>query len=116
MELREAIEKIQEYQAKLGYKGEYASIEARMEHVRQLSLALSVEVGEFLDWLPWKPWRDAKDQDFNQAEGAYELIDIFFFTIDLWLALGMPIESFSEMFETKLKENLDRIERGYNKT
>lgn len=115
MQLSDALEKIREYQAKLGYDYEYPSMEERMKHVRDLSLAQVVEVVEFLDWTPWKPWRSLEDQTFNREEAALELVDQFFFMANLWAAIGMTPKEFEFLFLSKLSENLDRIERGYNK-
>ena len=115
MQLTEAIDQIKEYQKKLGYDGTYETTEAQMAHIRDLSIALNVEVSEFLEWLPWKPWRPAEKQQFQKIPAAEELIDIFFFTVNLWLALGMDPTIFDAMFEAKLQENLNRIERGYSK-
>jgi len=114
MQIADMLHRIKAYQAELGYTYEYESEEARMVHTRELTLALMVEVTEFVDWTPWKPWRAIADQESNRTEAAYELIDIFFFMANLWNTLGMPISSFEELFEAKLKENLSRIERGYN--
>lgn len=113
--ITEALDLIKEYQSKLGYDFTYKDMDAQMEHTRQLALALNVEVAEFLDWLPFKPWRDVKDQPYNKREAALELIDIFFFTANLWATLGMPTKDFSIMFQEKLEENMDRIQRGYNR-
>jgi hypothetical protein len=115
MRLVVAIELIKAYQKKLGYDFEYESVEAQMEHIRNLALAQTVEVSEFLEWLPYKPWRKVEDQTFNVPEAALELVDQFFFMADMWLALGLSPEMFEQAFEHKLEENLDRIERGYNK-
>ena len=108
------LEQVKSYQAKLGYDFNYETREEQMDHIRDLSLALNVEVAEFLEWLPFKPWRSIESQECNESEAAYELIDIFFFTVNLWCALGMPIGSFEHFFQSKMEENLSRIERGYN--
>jgi len=114
MHITEMIEQIQEYQNQLGYDFKFKTLEARMEHARNMALALQLEVAECLDWLPWKPWRPVVDQTLNYKEAAYEIIDIFFFTVNLWLTLGLPPEAFEKLFISKLQENLDRIARGYN--
>lgn len=110
------LEQIRSYQGKLGYTFNYATREEQMDHVRDLTLALNMESAEFLNWLPFKPWRPTEDQECNETEAAYELIDIFFFVANLWCAIGMPIGSFEHFFQSKLEENLNRIERKYNNT
>jgi hypothetical protein len=114
MQVADMMEQIKEYQKKLGYDFNYKTREEQMTHIRELTLAMMVEVTEFVDWTPWKPWRDVADQEMNESEAAYELVDIFFFMTNLWCALGLPITSFEHFFEDKFKENIDRIERGYN--
>lgn len=115
MNIQTMLDEIKAYQNDLGYTFKYDSVEARVEHLRVLALAQMMEVAEFVDWIPWKPWRPIEDQKFDVTEAAYELIDQFFFMANLWSALGMPTSSFEVLFETKLKENRDRIKRGYNK-
>jgi NTP pyrophosphatase (non-canonical NTP hydrolase) len=115
MQVMKMLDQIKEYQAKLGYTYEYETEEERMKHTRELTLALMVEVVEFVEWTPWKPWREIADQESNISEAAFELVDIFFFMANLWNTLGIPTSSFEEFFEMKLKENLSRIDRGYNK-
>lgn len=116
MTLIEALDKIRNYHAELGYTYKYDSVESQMEHIRSLALAQFQEVAEFVDWTPWKPWRDTKDQQFNIEEAAFELVDQFFFLAALWAAIGLPTSEFEKLFELKLSENLDRIKRGYNKS
>jgi len=115
MQLEESLWLIKSYQNKLGYNFKYGSLEHRMEHIRDLTLAQHAEISEFLEWLPWKPWRNVEDQDFNIPEAALELIDQFFFLVDMWLALGLSPKDFEPLFKKKLAENISRISRGYNK-
>jgi len=116
MQITTALDQIKSYQKELGYNFKYKDTEAQMDHIRDLALALNVEVAEFLGWLPFKPWRPIEGQEFDVPEAAMELIDIFFFTANLWSALGLPTSSFEELFQIKLEENLSRISRGYNKS
>ena len=115
MLITDMLDQVKAYQKKLGYDGHYESVEHQMAHIRDLALAQNVEVAEFLEWLPYKSWRPIEDQTFNISEAAFELVDQFFFMVDMWLALGLPTNSFEQLFQAKLEENLSRIDRGYNK-
>ena len=114
MRIDEALQKVKEYQAELGYDFKYLIEEHRMEHIRALALAQMMEVAEFVDWLPWKPWRALSSQKYDHEEAAYELIDQFFFMCNLWFAIGLQPEDFERFFKEKLAENHSRIIRGYN--
>lgn len=115
MQLSQALSNIKDYQNKLGYTFDYENPEDQIQHIRALALAQFQEVAEFVDWTPWKPWREISEQVFDKEEAAFELVDQFFFMANLFFALGYQPADFTAMFVKKLEENIDRINRGYNK-
>ena len=116
MELKVALALVKAYHEKLGYDYVYPSPNEQMEHLRSLVLAQVAETIETLNETPWKPWRDIADQKFNKVAAAEEIVDQFFFLAAQWFCLGLKPQTFEFIFADKLQENLDRIDRGYNKT
>ena len=114
MLLQEMFYKIREYHEKLGYNYTGMSLEQQMEAIRHNGLALHQEVAELIDSFPWKPWRDAHKQRWDNENATEEIVDILFFLGNIMEAVGIDPEDLELMFEVKLKENYDRIERGYN--
>lgn len=76
---------------------------------RIYGMALSIEVGEFINELDWKPWKD-HDQSPDAVVG--EFVDILFF-VGSWLNLlddmGISVERVTDEFMTKLEVNRKRL-------
>lgn len=92
---------------------------AKMDYIRDLCLALNVEVAEILQELPWKPWRKHEDQvcDFEAARD--EVSDIIIFAIDIWLQLNHECEytvKLVDQIKAKQAICIERIKNKYNKT
>ena len=89
MSVKQLIDQVVVLQTELGYPpNEFESAEKHMQYIRDLCLALNVEVTEFLQELPWKPWRVLADQKYDQKKAAEELADIMVFVLNLWVHLG----------------------------
>ena len=108
--MHKIIDKIRQHQ---GAIGKYPlPKEAQIPYVRDLSLALVVELSEMLRELPWKPWAQAKGPSFEQRVLALEeLTDVFIFAFALAVALGMePLLEASIL--TKIEINMTRLKSG----
>ena len=114
MELVKMFNLIEEYYKTLGYHMRDTDLPERMENVRNGGLALTMEVAELIDSFPWKPWRPIADQPFNIENATMEIIDCLFFLGLIREAAGITIHQLEVKFIEKMKENYDRIERGYN--
>jgi hypothetical protein len=114
MELIKMFEEIKEYHKKLGYDYSGTTEEERMEGVRKASLALFQEVAELVDSFPWKPWRKIENQRWNVSNAVEEIVDILFFLGEIMEAGLIKPSWLEDVFNYKLKENYERIDRGYN--
>jgi len=85
-----------------------------MDYLRIASLALNQEVAELIDSFPWKPWKEPKYQIHDRSNAAMEIIDCIFFLVSVAEAANISFGNLESIFKYKLKENYDRIERGYN--
>lgn len=107
MEIKELLTRIKAQQDSMGYTAYIeAGFENRMNYLRDLSLALVVELSEMLQNLPWKPWKAIEDQpyDLNKANGEYS--DIMVFLIDIFLTLNPTLD-----LEAFLSATLDKIDK-----
>ncbi len=91
------------------------SRESQYETIRNLSLALHVEMTEFLQELPWKPWKPWYYQPNRPMKAKEELVDVFIFLLDLWLHLGGEAEDLMSMTHRKLDLNASRLLTGSHK-
>jgi len=90
----------------------------KWSYIRDISLALSVEVSEFLQELPWKPWSHNEDASYDEIKAAKEICDIIVFALVLWITLD-PKADIDEMMESTFKKVEDRIKDlnyGFNRT
>ncbi len=104
-----------DYQQKLGYGKEFPSVRDQMHYVSQCCLGLVLETGELLRELPHKPWRPIKDQPLNRAKALEELSDMFFFVINVGIAMGWTYQELVLSQAFKMQKNLNRISNGYSK-
>ena len=75
-------------------------------------LALYAEVAELQESYSWKPWKDSFKAD--RSNMLEELVDIFFFMCTFMEVWELDPMQFTIMFNEKMKENYDRIKRGYH--
>ena len=116
MELTKMFELIEEYHKTLGYHYVNMTTQECLENIRYTGLALYQEVGELIDSFPWKPWRKIEDQPSDEYNAAMEIVDILFFLGAIMSAASISPVTLEAIFEHKLRENYDRIKRGYNNT
>lgn len=111
--MQEILKRIQAQQRAMGYTDFIeASTECRLKYIRDISLSIVVEVGEFLDEVPYKPWKRIEDQPFNEVPAALEICDIIVFAIVLYVSLN-PSISLEEAMEQTLAKIDNRIKTGY---
>ena len=116
MELTHMFEEIEHYHKTLGYHYKAMSHEQCLDNIRHTGLALYQEVGELIDSFPWKPWRTVETQVYDKENAIEEIVDCIFFLGAIRAAGKIPPQAIATMFDTKLRENYDRIKRGYNST
>jgi len=114
MEITEIFRRIKEYHKELGYDFEHTELEERTEAIRHGGLALYQEVSELMDSFPWKPWRSMIDQTWSNSNAIEEIADCLFFLGFIMEAAWIHPEDVQLVFLEKLRENYDRIKRGYN--
>lgn len=105
---------IEDYHKTLGYHYKNMTNEECLNNIRHTGLALYQEVGELIDSFPWKPWRKIEDQNSDEYNAAIEIVDILFFLGAIMSAASISSSTIEALFEYKLRENYDRIKRGYN--
>lgn len=115
LELVEVFHKIRQYHGALGYPGEVKSEAERYQKFRDLMLAMNQEVAELCDSFPWKPWRPIEDQTHDENNAIMEMVDIIFFMGSILELFGIPPERLEETLHSKIVENYNRIQKGYNK-
>ena len=115
MEFKEMYNLIEDYHAALGQRRTYDTMEQRVQSVRNLSLAVMMELAELVDSTPWKPWRPMEDQGFDRDNAAREVIDIMFFLVAICEDLNITAEQLETKFAAVLHNNLLRLENGYSK-
>ena len=82
-----------------------------MSYLRTQSLALIVELGEFLNETPWKPWKKNKHLDVFKARE--ELIDCWHFMINISLPFFNDFDDLKKAFNKKHDVNNKRQEENY---
>jgi hypothetical protein len=116
---------LREYQLKLGMDFSKMSTLEKIRWIKEYKIALICEQAEMIERMPWKPWRNYTEEEVNEhldddkyLEIAFEWIDCFFFLMDQALILDIDQRNtlISDLFLSKLEENLDRIKRGYSKS
>ena len=76
--------------------------------------ALIMEGAEALDHLPWKHWKTYQEPTPEELqELKYELIDVFHFLLNVFMATGGTPAEFVAIFEDKNKQNHARQDGGY---
>jgi NTP pyrophosphatase (non-canonical NTP hydrolase) len=84
----------------------------RIQFIKDMELALRMELGEMLDETGWKPW--ATSNHVNEEAGQGELADVLLFFINLCLAFNASPEVIAAKTFEKMQRNLDRQLAGYD--
>jgi len=110
----------EEYEHELGIDFDSMTQEEKIIAVKEYSIALTLEMAEMIERLPWKPWRNYSKDDLNITkeellEIHFEWTDMFFFLMNIGLALGINDKYASDLYRSKLEENKNRIKRGYSR-
>lgn len=84
----------------------------RIQFIKDMELALRMELAEMLDETGWKPWATSNHVNEDAAQG--ELIDTFLFFLNLCLIFRFTPEQFEAKFFEKIQRNLDRQLAGYD--
>lgn len=115
--LRDIIESIYDYQAKMGYDYSKMTPEQKLQALRDYHVALNMEQAEMFEEVSWKPWRTVESQKPkpNKRKVALEWVDNLFFLVDQAGCLDLTVDEILDAFDTKLAANLARIESGYSK-
>lgn len=91
--------------------------EEMMQKFRNISLALFVEVSEIVSSMPWKPWKPVNMQTQNFRNFKEEVVDCFFFLVELMELLHITPMAFEEAFDMKMHTVYQRAidhEEEYN--
>ena len=113
MEMIQMFRLIEDYHKTLGYNLRTKD-GIHIDGLRLAGLALFQEVAELIDSFPWKQWRKSTNQRLNIENARIEIIDCFFFLGLIMEAANITPEELEIIFNSKLRENYDRIKRGYN--
>ena len=105
MKVNELKNEVYNLQKQLGYIKPDMTFEESISYVRDLALALTVEISEALNCLPWKLWKPVREQNFWRTEFTKEVADIIVFAIDLMLVIAPDID-----LEEVMSETLGKIE------
>lgn len=110
--LNQIIDMQREYQLALGHDFERMTLRRRIAYILEMSYALTDEVHESTKEVGWKSW--AKSKHINEEAYRSELIDAFFFLLNLMLAARMsPLDIFRG-YKAKLAKNYARIKAKYD--
>jgi hypothetical protein len=91
---------------------EAMSQEHRMQFIKDMHTALTMELGEALDETGWKPW--ASSNHINTAAFKGELVDAWHFFMNLMLVVDMDAEELFEGYMRKHQVNVTRQKEGYD--
>lgn len=84
----------------------------RIEFFKDMHIALTDEMHEMLGEMSWKPWASGERFDEDAVRG--ELVDVFHFFMNLWLAAGGTADSLYAAYQVKREKNLRRQQEGYD--
>lgn len=92
--------------------GEITEPEERIQFIKDMHLALSDEMHEFLGEAGWKPW--AKSRHINEDLAKGELVDAFHFFMNLCMAVHLEPEELFTLYMEKQNRNRQRQAEGYD--
>jgi len=109
-----------DFQIKLGVDYSSMIYTERIKWLKENFIALICEQTELIERLPWKIWRDYSEDEMkifeeDEIEVFFEWADCLFFLINQALALGIDAKMATNLYLSKYKEDIARIERGYSK-
>lgn len=73
--------------------------------------AMHVELAELLHETPWKDWKSYPDDWYTNHRMAAiqeEMIDLYFFLNNMFIAVGMGDSDIQQMYELKFEKNMQR--------
>lgn len=92
--------------------GEITDPEERIQFIKDMSLALTDEMAEFMAEIGWKPWATSRHVNEEAAQG--ELVDQFHFFMNLCMAVNMTPDMLFTKYMLKRQKNADRQAAGYD--
>ena len=95
-----------------GHDFQGMSEEEKVAFIKDMCIALSDELHEFLSEVGWKPWATSRTINRNAAKG--ELVDLFHFFMNLCIVVGMGPHELYERYLEKRMRNIRRQEDGYD--
>ena len=107
--LNEIFEKQKDLMVRLRVMGK--AEKEQIPHIKELTLAAMVELGEMIQELKWKSWKLAGANNWEKYQ--MELIDVFHFVIELAILGGLNAESLYAGYIDKNEVNQDRISHSY---
>jgi dimeric dUTPase (all-alpha-NTP-PPase superfamily) len=88
------------------------SDEAKVQYIKDMTLALEDELHEALAEVGWKPW--ATSRHVNDRAFGGELVDALHFLVNLFLAIGWSSDEVVQAYLLKAQKNADRQASGYD--
>lgn len=85
----------------------------RADYLRSMGFALIDEVFEAMAEVSWKPWANDRGAVINRDAYVTELVDVWFFTMNLLHVVGCTPEEFFNKYTDKAEKNRRRQEAGY---
>lgn len=101
-----------ELQAALGHDFEKMTVRKRIAYILEMSYALTDEIHESTKEVGWKSW--ARSKHINEEAYRSELIDAFFFLLNLMFAARMTPMDLFRGYKAKLAKNFARIRNRYD--
>lgn len=89
--------------------------DAQIKWMEKMIACMHNELEEVREWLPWKTWKHYDNFKLNKTEIKYEIIDLFFFLMEMVVIMGMDAEEFLQIYQSKLNINHDRQDNNYGK-
>lgn len=103
------------FQEELGYHFATMSDKERTAYMKEYSLHVVIELGEFLKELPYlKPWKKYNWNNvtsrMQHEKAEEELIDLWHFALNLTIAMGMSADKVINAYARKHQINIKRQE------
>lgn len=84
----------------------------RVQFIKDMTLALTDELHEFLGEVGWKPWATSRHVNEEAAKG--ELVDAFHFFMNLCMVVNMNADELFIKYQEKRTRNQRRQAEGYD--